>query len=135
MIKNKDQAKSELILPNLKQGEELIGFFIATYTPSILWLFLIGPIMFLGTRTYVVGVSDIGLHLHKLTFLGKPNSYKFVQYSDLASIKLKKGLLQAPLKMKFTNGDKLTLAAQLIGGDKVAKLDDRTKEFLVSKSI
>jgi hypothetical protein len=48
---------------------------------------------------------------------------------------LSKGLLQAPLKFTFSNGRKLKLKAQLKGMEKVAKLDDRTKEYLFSKSV
>jgi len=129
----KDQAKNELILPNLKQGEELIGFFTAIYSPAFIWFFLFGPLYYFGNRSYWVAVTDVGLHLHKLTFWGKPDTYEFTSYAEISSLKLGKGLLQAPLKLKFSNGKKLALKAILKGLERAGKLDDQTKEFLLSK--
>jgi hypothetical protein len=131
---NKEQIKNDYILPRLKQGEELIGFFQASYTPSMGWFFLIGHLMFFGMRIYYVAVTNQGLHLHKLSFFGKPENYNFFSYAEISKIKLGKGFLQAPLQLVFSNGRKLALKAQLKGVDKVAKLDDRTREFLLSKS-
>jgi hypothetical protein len=131
---NKEQIKNDFILPRLKQGEELIGFFQASYTPSIGWFFLIGPLMFLGMRIYYVAVTNQGIHLHKLSFFDKPETYNFFPYAEISKIKLGKGFLQAPLQMVFSNSRKLTLKAQLKGVEKVAKLDDQTREFLLSKA-
>lgn len=131
---NKEQIKNDFILPRLKQGEELVGFFQASYTPSIGWFFLIGPLTFLSMRIYYVAVTNQGLHLHKLGFLGKAETYDFFSYAEISKIKLGKGFLQAPLQLVFSNGRKLALKAQLKGVDKIAKLDDRTRKFLLSKS-
>lgn len=131
---DKEKIKNEFILPRLKQGEELIGFFQASYTPSRGWLFLIGPLIFIGMRIYYVAVTNQGLHLHKLSFFGKPENYNFFSYAEISKIKLGKGFLQAPLQLVFSNGRKLVLKAQLKGEEKVAKLDDQTREFLLSKS-
>jgi len=131
----KEQIKSDIILPRLNnQGEELIGFFQASYTPPFWWVFLIGPLMFFGTRVYYVGVTNQGMHLHKLSLWGKPETYNFCPYAEISKMKLGKGFLQAPLQLVFSNGRKLTIKAQLKGGDEIAKLDDKTKEFLLSKS-
>lgn len=130
---DKEKVKSDLILPHLKPGEELIGFFQATYTSPFL-LLLSGPLMFLAMRLYYVAVTNHGLHLHKLNLWWKPDTYNFFPYTEISNIKLGKGFMRAPLKLIFANGRKLTIAAQLKGVDKVAKLDDKTKEYLLSKS-
>ncbi len=131
---DKEKIKIDFILPRLKQDEELVGFFQAAYMPSSGWLLLVGPLMLLGMRVYYVAVTNQGLHLHKLSFFGKPDTYNFFPYAEISKMKLGNGFLQAPLQLAFTNGRKLTLKVQLRGVDKVAKLDDRTKEFLLSKS-
>jgi len=131
---DKEKIKNDFILPRLKQGEELVGFFQATYTPSMGWFFLIGSLMSFGTRTYYVAVTNQGIHLHKLNFFGKPETYNFFSYAEISKIKLGKGFLQVPIQMFFTNGRKLTIKAQLKGVEKIAKLDDKTREFLLSKS-
>ncbi len=131
---DKEKIKNDFILPNLKQGEELVGFFQASYMPSLGWFFLIGPLVALGVRVYYVAVTNQGLHLHKLSLFGKPETYNFFSYAEISKMTLGKGFLQAPLQMVFTNGRKLTLKAQLKGVEKVAKLDDKTREFLISRS-
>lgn len=132
---DKERIKSDLILPHLNPEEELIGFFQATYMSPFCWIFLGSPLMCFGTRHYYVAVTNKGLHLHKLNLWGKPDTYNFFPYIEISKIKLDKGFLQAPLKLIFANGRKLTLNAQLKGIGKVAKLDDKTKEFLLSKSF
>lgn len=131
---DKEKIKNDFILPHLKQGEELVGFFQATYMPPMWWIFLIGPLMFFGTRVYYIAVTNQGLHLHKLSFFGKPETYNFFPYAEIPKMKLGKGFLQSPLQLTFTNGRKLTIKAQLKGLEKVAKLDDNTRDFLLSKS-
>ena len=131
----KEKARDELILPKLQSGEELIGFFQAQYTPSWGWYFLIGPLFAFAIRIYFVAVTDKGIHYHKLTFFGKPDTSNYFTWNEIEKVKLSKGLLQAPLKFTFSNGRKLKLKAQLKGMEKIAKLDDRTKEYLFSKSV
>jgi hypothetical protein len=131
---DKEQFKNDFILPNLKQGEELIGFFQATYTPSLWWVILIGPLIYMGMRNYYVAVTNLGIHLYKLNFFGKLDTYNFFYYTEISEIKISKGFLQATLKLVFSNGRKLALKAQLKGPESAAKLDDQTVEFLLSKS-
>jgi hypothetical protein len=131
---DKEKINNEFILPRLKQDEELVGFFQASYTPSLGWFFLIGPLMFFGMKTYYVAVTNRGIHLHKLSLLGKLETYNFFSYAEISKMKLGKGFLQAPLQMVFTNGRKLMIKVQMKGVKKVAKLDDKTREFLLSKS-
>jgi len=131
---NKEQIKNDLILPRLKQDEELIGFFQATYTPSLVLLLLSGLLWGMGMRTYLVAVTNQGIHLHRLSLFGKPETYNFFSYAEISEIKLGKGFLQAPLQIVFSNGRKLTLKAQLKGIGKVAELDDKTREFLLSRA-
>ncbi len=131
---NKEKIINEVILPNIKQGEELIGYFQALYLPSFWWLLLIGPLWSLGFRIYVVAATNQGLHLHKLNLLGKPDTYNYFPFAEISHLQLGNGILQAPLQLKFVNGRKLRLRAQLKGTEKVMKLDDKTREFLLSRS-
>lgn len=126
---DKEQIKNDFILPHLKQGEELVGFFQASYTPSFIWSLFI----FFNRMCYVA-VTNQGLHLHKLSVFGKPENYNFFSYAEISKMNLVKGFMQAPLQLVFSNGSKLALNAQLKGVEKVPKLDDRTREFLLSKS-
>jgi hypothetical protein len=130
----KDKIKNELILPHLKSEEELIGFFQATYTPSMWWYFLIGPLSLFAMRTYLIAVTNKGLQFHKFTMWGKPDTYDFFSYPEMNTLKLGSGFLQAPLKVTFVNGRALKLKAQLKGARRVATLDEKTKEYLLSKS-
>lgn len=127
---DKEKIKNDLILPHLNQDEELIGFFQATYLPSFWWFLLIGPFIALGMRIYYVAVTNRGLHLYKLNFFGKQDTYNFFSYNEITKINLGDGLIQAPLQLSFSNGKKLTIKAQLKGMDKIAKLDDKTRKFL-----
>ena len=65
---DKEQIKEELIIPKIGSGEELVGFFQANWMPSFWWVLLIGPLVFLGTRTYYVGITNLGIHFNKITF-------------------------------------------------------------------
>ncbi len=130
---NKERAKNELINPKLKQGEELVGFFQAQYIPSNWWIFLIGPLILFGMRVYYVAVTDQGMHFHKLTLFGKPDIYNYFPWNEIENLKLEKGFLTAPLKLKFSNGRELKLKVQLKGLENIAKLEEETKEFLISK--
>ena len=96
----KEKARDELIIPKLQSGEELIGFFQAQYTPSWGWYFLIGPLFAFAIRIYFVAVTDKGIHYHKLTFFGKPDTSNYFTWNEIEKVKLSKGLLQAPLKFK-----------------------------------
>lgn len=133
-IMRKEQALKELIIPKLKPDEELIGFFQAQYTPSFWWALLIGPLLFAGVKFYFVAVSNTGLHLHKLTSFGKADTHNYFPWNEITKLKLSKGFLQAPLNLVFSNGRKLKLQAQLKGVKKLAKLDDKTKNYLLAKS-
>jgi hypothetical protein len=43
--------------------------------------------------------------------------------------------LTAPLKLAFTNGRHIKISALIGGGEKVAALDENTKNFLLSKAV
>ena len=131
---DKEQIKEELIIPKIGSGEELVGFFQATSMPSFWWFFLIGPLVFLNTRTYYVAITNLGIHLNKLTFFGKPAIHTYFTWDEIENLKLGKGILSMPLKFKFSNGRKLKLHAQLKGLDKIPKLDEVTSNFLISKA-
>jgi len=130
---HKDTVKSDLIVPHLKAGEELIGFFMAGYQPKLRWYFLAGPFAALKMRMYFAAVTPLGIHLHKMNFWGKPESHEFVPYSNMSKLKIGKGLLQARFEIS-TAAKTISLKAQLKGVEKVAKLDHQTREFLRKKA-
>ena len=131
---DKKQIKEELIILKMKSGEELVGFFQANWMPSFWWVLLIGPLVFLGARTYYVGITNLGIHFNKITFFGKPAKYNYFTWDKIDNLKLGEGILTIPLKLGFSNGRKIKFNAQLKGVDKVAKLDEKTNKFLVSKA-
>lgn len=131
---NKVSIRNELVLPKLKQDEELIGYFQAQYAPSYWWLILIGPLWALGIRLYVIAVTNQGLHLTKFNLLGRPDVYNFFPSAEITSLHLGDGVMQAPLQLNFANGRELRLRVQLGGIGRIAKLDDTTREFLISHS-
>jgi hypothetical protein len=130
---DKDKALNELIIPQLRSEEQLIGFFQAQYLPSMWWILLIGPLLFLGMRMYYIAVTDQGLYLHKFNMPGGISSSDYFVWNEIVALHLGSGLLQAPLKLEFINGTKIKLRAQLKGVKKVAKLDEDTRSFLVNK--
>lgn len=130
---DKNKALNEFITPQLHPEERLIGFFQAQYLPSLWWFLLIGPLLYLGMRIYMVAITDRGLQLHKLGMLGGVSNSDYFTWEEIIGLKFGSGLLQAPLHLTFANGRKLLLKVQLKGVKRVAKLDEATKEFLVSK--
>jgi|GEM_PF-935083 len=160
MNKYQEQIKYNIILRRLKPGEELIGFFQADYQPFLswalyllplmyfmqlqdLWAFLLVPAVFLGARMYYVAVTNQGLHIHKLTFFSTPevvNAYDFYSYTEISKIKfIKRLILSDSWEVVFSNGKKLTFKETLktkypvVVNKNVMGLDDRTRNFLLSK--
>ncbi len=131
---NKEQVKNEQVLPNLKPGENLVGFFLAVMTPSFTQYFFLGPLAAFSIRNYIVVVTDQGMHLHKLNMMNKPDGIDYFTYEEITKLKLKDGLLQAPLELEFSNGRKIKLKAQLKAVTSVPVLDEITKNYLISKS-
>ena len=131
---NLETIKAEIIQPKLTQGEELIGFFIATCSPSFGWYLLLGPLSSLKIKNYYVAVTSLGIQLHKLNLWNNsPENYDFFNYNEITNIKVGNGLLQAPLDLKFSNGRELKLKAQITGVANVAVMDETTKAFLKAK--
>ena len=132
----KEKMERELIQPNLKPGEEMIGFFQGLYSPLQWWYLLLGPWSALGNRIYFVGVTAYGLHLHKLSLWGKPDAYNFFSYSEIAKIKFgKESFFTIPLELSFSNGRKLKIQLYHKGSDKLAKLDEKTRKYLLAKAV
>ena len=128
---HKDQAR-EHIEANITEGDELIGFFQATYLPRFWWLFvvLVTPIAFLSMRIYIVAVSKKGLCFYKLTFMGKFRHADFFKYDEIESVKVGGGFLQRPMVFRFMNGRKLRLKGQIKGVDKIAKLTPEVSAYI-----
>lgn len=126
---NKENAQ-KYIQDHLNENDSLIGFFMAVQPPKI-WLFLlIGPLAILSMRNYFVAVTEKGIYLHKLTFLGKFSNCDFFSFNEIESVKIGKGLLQRPITFKFKNSRELMLKAQLKGTDKVAKITDIVQKHI-----
>lgn len=99
--------------------------------PFKIWLFfLIGPLAVLSMKSYFVAVTSKGLHFHTLNLLGKFSQHDFFSYNEIDSVKIGNGALQIPMKYTFSNGRKLKIKAQKKGMERVAKIDEKTLEFL-----
>jgi hypothetical protein len=126
---NKEKAQEHLE-NSLTQDDVLIGFFYAVQ-PFKIWLFfLIGPLAVLSMKHHFVGVSEKGMYFHRLNLLGKFTDHDFFKYDEIESLKIGKGMLQRPMRLKFKNGRDLELKAQLKGVDKVAKLNEATQKHM-----
>ncbi len=124
--------KKDLLLPHIQEAD-LIGFFQANYFPSTKWHVFLGPFSAFMTRVCYVAVTNQGIHFHKLTMLGKPDTYEFFNFSSIRAIKIGKGSLYSPVQFLFTNGDTLLLQAQQVSFGKSVALDDQTRDFLLAK--
>lgn len=126
---HKDIAK-EFIVEKLAEGEELQDFFAAE-TPMNIWLFLlIGPLVIFFMRFYYIGVTDRGIHFHRLNLLGKFVRSHFRAYDDIEEVHIGTGFIQLPIKLHLKSGQILKLKAQKKGMDRVAKIQMETVEFL-----
>lgn len=128
---HKDEVQKH-IEKHLAEGDELIGFFQATYTPSFWWFPLVGPLIFLGAKIYFVGVSKHGLYFHRLTFMRKFRDADFFKYDEIESAKVGGGILARPFVFRFTNGKKLKVKGQLKGLEKIAKLTPEVSDHIRS---
>jgi len=128
---HKDEVQKHIV-KHLAVGDELIGFFQATYTPSFWWFLLVGPLMFMGVRVYFVGVSKQGLYFYRLTFMGKFRDADFFTYDEIESAKVGEGILARPMVFRFKNGKKLKVKGQLKGVEKVATLTPEVSDYLRS---
>lgn len=128
---HKEEAQKH-IEQHLAEGDELIGFFQATYFPRFWWLLvvLVTPIAFLTIRYYFVAVSKHGLCFYKLTFMGKFRDADFFTYDEIESATVGGGFLTRPMMFRFINGRKLKLKGQLKGVDKIAKLTPEVSDYI-----
>jgi hypothetical protein len=135
MNTDREKVKNEIILPNLKADEQLIGFFQGMSTPSFDWIILLGPLMYLGMAAYYVAVTSNGLHFHKQKSLFKPAQYNFFPYAEIKKLKLSKGILKSTLNVELTNGRKLKLDGnnKYIGWGE--NFDEQTRQFLISQAV
>lgn len=122
---HKDAAKVE-IEKKLVQDESLVGFFLAQKLPPFWLAFIVGPLMWLGLKTYFVSVTNLGVHFHKLNMLGKFSQHDFFPFKDVKSLKVSNGHMQIPMLYTFANGTTLKIRAQKRGMDRVAKIDEAT---------
>ena len=136
---NKEKIKNDIILPRLRQDEELIGFFQGEdckFNLLVLLLSLLAEGMSIPVRTYYVAVTDQGLHLHKLRFLStrKVTAYNFFSYAEISKMNLVEEFISTDsLKLVFSTGRELKLET-LSATKQEMQLDNRTRNFLLSKS-
>lgn len=130
---DKDKVLNEVITPQLQQDEQLIGFFQAQYTPSLWWILLIGPLLFLGVRLYFVAITNKGLYFYRIGILGETNTLDYFTWDEITSLTLGSGFLTIPFKLRFFNERKLKLKVPIKGVQKIAKLDAKTKTYLIEK--
>lgn len=126
---HKDEALV-LLRNNFSNGEELIGFFSAQ-RPFKIWLFfLIGPLAVFSMKSYIIAVTDKGMHFQALNLIGKFAQYDFFDYNQIESCSISKGILQMPMKYKFSSGRKLKVKALKKGRESLAKINDETLDFI-----
>lgn len=125
----------ELIRGNLSDGESLVGVFMATHTPFWGWGLLIGPLFVFGIRHYVVGVTDKGVHFHKLGFLGKPQQYDSFPFVEITRLRIGNLWLVYRMVFLFSNERKLKINAMKLGTEKEAKIDAQTLEYIRQRTL
>jgi hypothetical protein len=129
------EAYQNIIIPNLKEGEELVGYFQAMYRLPFWKLVLFGAFAAFSNKVYYVAVTSKGVHFHKLTFLGKLHSSLYYSWEEIVKIKIKKGVFQKPYYFWFADGKKLRIQAMVKGSPtRVALLNTETKTFLEMKT-
>lgn len=128
----KTEIAQNHIQKNLTPDDSLIGFFYAIQ-PFKWWLFLlIGPLAVLSMKSLFVAVTKNGLTFHRLNMLGRFSGSDSFTYKEIESVEIGKGLLQRPMKFKFTNGRKLNIKAQLKGVASVAKITEPVQRHIES---
>lgn len=117
------------ILEQLKQDEELIGFFTAQQMKWGYFL-LMGPLAILTLRTYAVAVTSMGVYFLRIDLLDRIAMVDFFSYEEITSFSAKGGSVQRPVLFTFFNGRSLKIKAQLKGVEAVPKLTPEIEEYL-----
>jgi len=116
---------------NLHDDDQLIGLFWSMQ-PMKFWLFaLIGPFAAFSMKFYVVAVSKKGISFHNVNFFERFTETSFFTYDEIEALKLKRGRLNATLRVRFNNGQKLRLTASYAG--KESSLSKTTARYLEEK--
>ena len=126
----KEDAKKH-ILKGLKENDELVGFFTAQGPFPIWWFLLLGPLGFLFLKAYFIGVTQNGIGFYRLSIMGKfKDEGDFFQFSEIESVKIKKGFFQRPLIFTLNNGTKIKIKAQIKGLAQVAKMSEKVQQHI-----
>ena len=134
VVPSKEDIRN-LVKSEITVGEELVNFFGAR-TPVKLWLFFfIGPLSVLFVTGYFLAITDRGVHFYRLKkqmFSAKLNiaNHDFFSWNEIDKVKVGRGLIQATVKFKFSNGKKIKLKCQVGGLKHIPKLDEKGKELL-----
>ena len=126
---NKDKASNH-IKQNLPSNEDLIGFFQAQSPPKFWLYFIMGPLATLAIKFYFIAVTNKGVYFFKLNLLGKFTQQDFFSYDEIEKTEIGKGTLTVPMMFFFTNGTKLKIKAQKKGLERVAKLEEKTLDYM-----
>lgn len=125
MVKETLKEKiATLVQTKLSENEEVQGFFIAQYKPSIAWFLVVGPLYAAGMRQYYIAATDKGMHFHKLNVWGRPDTWDFLAYDEIERLSVGKGLMTCKLTFKFKNGRKLAVNALVKGHKNIPKFED-----------
>jgi len=104
----------ELVTKDIPIEEEIIGIFRATYSPSLYWLLIIGPMAFLGNRDYIIVITDKHIHLNRIDFFFDDIEAKDIfNYNEISNLTLEKNLVTQNLLINFNNERILKLKAYL----------------------
>lgn len=127
----KKEVAKEHILEELRNGDELVGFFMAQSPFPIWWFLLLGPLGMLFMKTYFIAVTKNGINFHKLSLMGKFKSDgDFFKFDEIKNVKIKDGMMQRPMIFILNNGVKVKIKAQKKGFERVAKLDEKTLQHI-----
>ena len=155
---NKEQVK-QYIENNPKEGDPLVGFFLALTQPnywlilSITGVILIG-VLFIGLsqtfslpsvaiiaiigscslfsrKTCFIAVTKSGVFMHILNFFGKFKAPKCFAFAEIESVQIGKGFIRKPLQFTLKNKTKIALNAQLKGAKHAATTKPDVEQYLL----
>jgi len=106
---NNEKLK-KIALENIPQDEEIIGIFKGNSSLPWTWFFLVGPIVFLGIRTYIVVVTDLHIYFNRLDpYIDVIESNDVFEYNEIKKLKFKKHGATQNLFIDFNNDRSIKL--------------------------
>lgn len=155
---NKEQVK-QYIENNPKEGDPLIGFFLALTQPnywlilsitgviligelfiglsqafslpSVAFIAIIGGCSLFSRKTCFIAVTKSGVFMHPLNFFGKFKAPEYFAFADIESVQIGKGFIRRPLQFTLKNKTRITLNAQLKGAKHAATIKPDVEQHLL----